>query len=420
MESFDFIESGIIFGLDSFNSLKKFKHPSKDFAKHGDAYKFLVKYVDDYGEFPTIDHLCENYPTLDTSASSLNLDYATEKFKNQVLYREIVTVFNSNKELLRENPKRAFSQITHNLNDINIIYDEDVVTYNLPNGKSMERFEQWQERTERRKMGDGLMGIKTPFKSLNNLGVGWQAGELIALFARPTVGKTWMSVVIAATAALAGHKTLLISTEMPASAITLRADVVMGHLMGYELSHKALRNGDSINEQDYQNFLLELDQNNMLICDHISGEGSITIEGIAGLVRKHAPEIIVLDGIYLVTNGMSNKAMWEQSHALFYAMKGLCISQNVAMFVTTQANRDAANVYIPPQPETVAFGDALLRAADIALSMARVENDEKKRIIQYQKYRDSEISVDTSLFEWDVDAGHIEEVGAKFFSDSEY
>ena len=105
MESFDFIESGIIFGLDSFNSLKKFKHPSKDFAKHGDAYKFLVKYVDDYGEFPTIDHLCENYPTLDTSASSLNLEYATEKFKNQVLYREIVTVFNSNKELLRENPK---------------------------------------------------------------------------------------------------------------------------------------------------------------------------------------------------------------------------------------------------------------------------------------------------------------------------
>ena len=119
----------------------------------------------------------------------------------------------------------------------------------------------------------------------------------------------------------------------------------------------------------------------------------------------------------MTANSKANKAMWEQSHALFYAMKGLCLSQNVSMFVTTQANRDAANVYIPPQPETVAFGDALLRASDVTLSMARVENDTQKRVIQYQKYRDGEIDIDMSLLEWDVDRGHIEEVGSKFFGD---
>ena len=418
MESFDFIESGIIFGLDNFESLKKFKHPSKDFAKHGDAYQFLLKYVDDYGELPSVEHMSENYPTLDPSATTLNLDYAMNKFKDQVLYRQVVNVFNTNKDVLKESPKKAFAQISHSLNDISIVYDEEVVAYN--NGKSMERFDDWKERTHKRKMGDGLMGIRTPFKSLNTMGVGWLPGELISLFARPTVGKTWMSVVVAAVAALAGHKTLLISTEMPVSAISLRSDVVMANLMGYSLSHKALRNGDPIDEEMYKKFLGELNQQNLLICDHISGEGSITMEGISGLVRKHAPELVVLDGIYLVTTGMTTKAMWEQSHALFYAMKGLCLSQNVSMFVTTQANRDAANVYNPPQPETVAFGDALLRASDVTLSMARVENDEQKRIIQYQKYRDSEITVDTSLMEWNVDKGHIEEVGSKYFHNKEY
>ena len=418
MESFDFIESGIIFGLDTFENLKKFKHPSKDFAKHGDAYQFLLKYVDDYGELPSVEHMSENYPTLDPSATTLNLDYAMNKFKDQVLYRQVVNVFNTNKDVLKESPKKAFAQISHSLNDISIVYDEEVVAYN--NGKSMERFEDWKERTHKRKMGDGLMGIKTPFKSLNNMGVGWLPGELISLFARPTVGKTWMSVVVAAVSALAGHKTLLISTEMPVSAISLRSDVVMGNLMGYSLSHKALRNGDPIDEEVYKKFLGELNQQNLLICDHISGEGSITMEGISGLVRKHTPELVVLDGIYLVTTGMTTKAMWEQSHALFYAMKGLCLSQNVSMFVTTQANRDAANVYNPPQPETVAFGDALLRASDVTLSMARVENDEQTRLIQYQKYRDSEITVDTSLMEWNVDKGHIEEVGSKYFDNKEY
>ena len=422
MESFDFIESGIVLGLTDFDQLRKFKHPSKDFAKHSDAYQFLLKYVDDYGEFPTIAHLCENYPTLDTSASSLNLEYAVDKFKNQVLYRQIVNVFNTNKEVLKENPRKAFSQITHSLNDISLVYDEEVVTYN--NGHSLDRLDEWQNRTAKRQMGDGLMGIRTPFKTLNNLGVGWLPGELISLFARPTVGKTWMSVLVAAIAALAGHKTLLVSTEMPVSAINLRADVVMANLMGYKLSHKALRNGDPIDEEVYKEFLEGLTNEkspSLLVCDHINGEGSMTIEGIAGLVRKHTPEFVVLDGIYLVTSGLTTtKAMWEQSHALFYAMKGLCLSQNVSMFVTTQANRDAANVYVPPQPETVAFGDALLRASDVTLSMARVENDNQKRVVQYQKYRDGEIDIDMSLLEWDVDRGYIEEVGSKFFEDSEY
>jgi len=421
MESFDFIESGIVLGLTDFDQLRKFKHSSKDFSKHSDAYQFLLKYVDDYGEFPTIAHLCENYPTLDTSASSLNLEYAVDKFKNQVLYRQIVNVFNTNKEILKENPRKAFAQITHSLNDISVIYDEEVVTYN--NGHSLNRLADWKERISKRQMGDGLMGIKTPFKTLNNFGVGWLPGELISLFARPTVGKTWMSVLTAVIAAFAGHKTLLVSTEMSVAAINLRADVVMANLMGYKLSHKALRNGDPIDEEVYKEFLETLtkaDSPSLLVCDHINGEGSITIEGIAGLVRKHTPEFVVLDGIYLVTTGLTTKAMWEQSHTLFYSMKGLCLSQNVSMFVTTQANRDAANVYVPPQPETVAFGDALLRASDVTLSMARVENDTQKRVIQYQKYRDGEINIDMSLLEWDVDRGHIEEVGSKFFGDTEY
>ena len=32
-----------------------------------------------------------------------------------------------------------------------------------------------------------------------------------------------------------------------------------------------------------------------------------------------------------------------------------------------------------------------------------------KRVIQYQKYRDGELSVDNSALVWDVDTGHIQE-----------
>ena len=115
MESFEFIESGLILGLNSLEKLKKFKHVTSDFAKHADAYKFLTEYVDTYGEFPSQDLLIENYPSLDTSARDLNLDFTLDKFKQQVLFRQIVTAFQSNKDLLRENPKKTFGSIIKNV-----------------------------------------------------------------------------------------------------------------------------------------------------------------------------------------------------------------------------------------------------------------------------------------------------------------
>jgi hypothetical protein len=85
------------------------------------------------------------------------------------------------------------------------------------------------------------------------------------------------------------------------------------------------------------------------------------------------------------------------------------MSHNITTFVSTQANRDAADLYAPPRAEHVAFGDALLRASDVALSMCMVEDNDFKRIIQYQKYRDGELSIDSSMLEWNVDSGYIKE-----------
>ena len=49
MPSFEYIESAIVFGLDNKKTLNSFKHAEKDFAKHGDAYKFIIQYFDQYG-----------------------------------------------------------------------------------------------------------------------------------------------------------------------------------------------------------------------------------------------------------------------------------------------------------------------------------------------------------------------------------
>lgn len=408
MDNYDFIESGLIFALTDREAFRQFRYTPKDFSTHGDAFRFLTTYFDEYGHSPSTETLLANYPTLNDSASSLDLQYAVKVFQDQVLFRQIVTTFQSNKNLLQENPKQALAQINTDLNDISVIYDEDVIPYNQ---NSAMRLTDWELRKEKRSMGDGIMGVPTPFASLNRMGVGWMPGELIALFARPTVGKSWMCVQMAVTAVMHGFKTLLVSTEMPVNQMNLRTDVVLGHAMGYQLSHSALRNGDPINEEEYGTFLQEIKDKPLLVCDHIEGESSISLESLQNLIRKYNPELVVIDGIYLVTNsGKSHKAMWEQTHMLFYGLKNLCLSTNTPIFVSTQATKDASDVFIPPRADQVAYGDAMLRAADVALSMCMVEGEDQSRIAYFHKYRDGVLPFSSMELHWNVDKGSIYEV----------
>ena len=419
MASFEYIESAIVFNLDNKTNLRSFKHTQKDFAVHGDAYKFVLNHFDKYGEFPSIESLAENFPTLDKTANSVNFEYALEEFKNHLMQRKVRQAVNQQVNLISENPKKAISNLMVGLTDIEVLYDEDVQAYDKGD---TTRLTEWRERTERRQMGDGLMGVPTSFKTINSTGVGWMPGELIAMFARPTIGKTWLCVHAAATAVSRGFRTLLISTEMPKTAINMRVDVVLSKIMGYNFSHKALRHGEPIDEEEYEKFLKESDTESLLVCDHISGQMGISLESIAGLVRKHNPEFVVIDGVYLVATNDSKKAAWEQSHALFYGLKNLATATNTPIMVSTQATRDASNMFTPPRADQVAFGDALIRAADVAIAMCAVANDsveasslmqkaaDTKRLVQFQKYRDGELPRDTTYMEWSVNNGDIKEL----------
>ena len=88
MENFNFIESGLIFGLCESQNFKAFTHPVKDFAQHGETYKFIQEYLDEYTEFPTNQVLIEKFPHLSTDAQDTNFQYALAEFKKQVMQHQ--------------------------------------------------------------------------------------------------------------------------------------------------------------------------------------------------------------------------------------------------------------------------------------------------------------------------------------------
>ena len=95
---------------------------------------------------------------------------------------------------------------------------------------------------------------------------------------------------------------------------------------------------------------------------------------------------------------------------MFYGLKNFALSNNMTIVAATQATREAgANLFQPPGPNQVAFGDALIRASDVALSMCLVENLPQLRDVQFQKFRDGVLGSDLATLKWDVNQGLITE-----------
>ena len=68
MENYNFIESGIIFGLCDAGNYKQFGFGVKDFVEHADAYLFIQDHIDEYKEFPKTEVLLEKFNTLKPEA----------------------------------------------------------------------------------------------------------------------------------------------------------------------------------------------------------------------------------------------------------------------------------------------------------------------------------------------------------------
>lgn len=83
-----------------------------------------------------------------------------------------------------------------------------------------EMAQSWfQDLQDRYNRESGMIGLATPWGALNGLTLGFCAGDLIVLGARPSMGKSAAAVNFAVSTALSGKRVLMFSMEMTANAI---------------------------------------------------------------------------------------------------------------------------------------------------------------------------------------------------------
>ena len=213
-------------------------------------------------------------------------------------------------------------------------------------------------------MHPGLTGIPTGFPYLDNQTGGWQDGDFIVWVARPSIGKTHLSIHQALTALFAGKSVLYVSMEMTLKQIGSR---IAAHMAG--LNPDYIRKGVLSNwgkGRFYQAIQVMQSSRNFHL---YAGNFNKTTADVEMLIQELNPDVVFIDGMYLMTPAKNVRAgRYEAAAYLMDEIKRMCLMTERPVIATTQFGRGAGKGGKEGTLENIGYTDAIGTHASVVIA----------------------------------------------------
>lgn len=183
----------------------------------------------------------------------------------------------------------------------------------------------------------GLLGLSTGFPTIDKVTNGLQKQQLISIIGLPKSGKSSVALSFARTATLQGAKALYFTFEMT---VGEQNDRLMSLLSGMDLN--TILTGS---HSKAQRALIEKSLNlhralddKMIFASNVGG--SSTLSGVQSRIQDLHPDIVIVDGVYLMQDESSPAFPEGSSQALTALTRGfkrMAQRLNVPIVLSTQA-----------------------------------------------------------------------------------
>ena len=211
-----------------------------------------------------------------------------------------------------------------------------------------------------------------PWDVMNEVTGGIQEDDFIVLYGRPKSMKTWVLVVLLAWA-FVNEKTVLVYTkEMTPENIYQRVAATIAQLPYQELRNGKLMPHDEMTLMSLARMTQDKFLKANLICldGREAGAGGDTVPWIQSKVEKYKPDIVFIDGMYLLSDTTNGKkgptADWLRVTNISRAVRSMILHTRTPVIATMQANRGAAK-HADGNLDEIAYADAVAQDATIAM-----------------------------------------------------
>lgn len=237
-----------------------------------------------------------------------------------------------------------------------------------------------------RRMEGATKGITTGIDDLDEiLNGGWHRGQIIVLAARPSMGKTALSMHHGIKAAMSGYGVLYLSMEMVASELADRAISSIGRI--------SLKNvlTAKMKEAEWEGMTLATSKLNDLPL-HVLDKSGLTFYQVATYARRHKRkyglDVLVIDYLQLMAGAEGDKRH-SQIEEITRNLKSLAKELNIAIILLSQLSRKTEDSRKPKLSHLRDSG-SIEQDADIVLFIHREEVDNPET--EWKNYADIHIA----------------------------
>lgn len=378
---------------------------------HGDVFEYILAYArENDGQVPTALDLQSLHDFKVQEPGDVK-SYAV-KVRQAEIRRKAQTILYDHAESLDEDPSAAVKSIAGEMSALRL---DTARRWGYADRDAMDRLTAFDKAKETVAAG-GTLGIPTGLKIFDAQALGFEPGEVIIIIGSTGVGKSWFLMKFLAEAYNNQKKVMLISPEMTQAEQDLRFDVTLGHIRDVDFSHTGLRTGREDREK-YSNWLNSLtNRSDWLVIDSADSTREMTFEDVWDLAVEHQPDVIAVDGLYLLGERRRGKdrAGWEMIKDGIEMLKALAMQLGSVVIATHQPNRDAMKKENrAPGLHQVGYGASVAQTGDRILSLARVAGQPTRRIMTVPKMRGGAEIIRPIRLIWEVDHGIMDQAAAE-------
>ena len=301
-------------------------------AEHRRVFQWMLDYYTRYKETPTAKALKLEFPAYQLLKVDEPYQFYIDRFRDARTRLILADTGIDLQEALQDGDlKLAKDRLSQGLNrvgaEVSSLSDLDVVL------EWRSRYDQYEEM--RHMVDEGtLTGIPTGFPTYDNITGGFHDEQFILFVGQMKAGKSWLMMKSALAAQEAGKKVLFITFEMSLNEQLARYDALVS---GTD-SNKWLRN--KLSDEDMRKFKegmrLRTNMEPFIISADISA--TTTPSGLSGKIDEHQPDIVYVDGVYLMENELGHQSGTAQAYtSLSRSMKRLAQRAGIPIVGTMQA-----------------------------------------------------------------------------------
>ena len=368
------------------------------FPNYTKEWNYILEHYKKYGKVPDQATFLANFTEFDLLDVLEPQKYLLENLREDYVFRNAADLFNESVELLKQN---AFEGLRNILSK----GEKLLVNNSITQGTDINNIVNQKIADINSKKGtEGILGISTGLKELDDILGGWLPGEeLVTIVGRVNQGKSWLLQKFLTAAHSQGKRILLYSGEMSAMQVGYRHDTLALNYSNRQLTRGTI---SDVQFSNYENDLQERAnslQPFIVVTPKDLGGKYMTVSTLKALIKKYTPDIVGIDQLSLMDDERKGENRRLQLSNITMDLFRISEELGLPILADAQANRNKTNTEEPENPELADIGesDAIGQNSSRVISLVQTKLG-LSLLVTKNRYGENNKKF---IYSWDIDLG---------------